>query len=375
MNSVTSRTGKKRAQSAMLVLQNGRSFAGTAFGAACVAGGELVFTTSLTGYTEALTDPSFFGQILVFTNPLIGNYGFEKHRMESGRIHVSGVVISEQARLFSNPLARRSLDEALRQAGVPGIEGVDTREITVVLRTEGCQNGLLAPAPLSQAEMKKRMAALPDMKGLDLSGHVTIPKSEWILPKKRSGIRIALLDFGVKQNILNELLARGSAIWRLPASTPARAILNAGVDGLLLSNGPGDPGAMVDTYQRIRMILGRIPIFGICLGHQLLGLAAGLKTYKLKFGHRGTNHPVQDMRNRTIAITTQNHGFSVRPPARPNRDLCITHRSLYDGTVEGLELPGHQAFAVQFHPESTPGPHDSMELFDRFLAVCRKARR
>lgn len=333
-----------------------------------------MFTTSLTGYTESLSDPSYCGQILVFTNPLIGNYGFERHRMESAGVQVAGVVISELARLYSNPQTRLSLHSALVQHGVPGIEGVDTREITILLRTEGSQNAILSPRPLSLDQRRRQFSSMPDMEGLDLSPGVTVRKPVWHRPRVKNGMSVALVDFGVKRNIIQEFLNCGVSVLQLPATASPEAILSLDVRGLVLSNGPGDPAAMTDAVERIRCLLGRLPIFGICLGHQLLALAGGLKTFKLKFGHRGTNHPVQDLQTRSIAVTTQNHGFSVKPPTAAVRDVRITHRSLYDGTVEGLDMPGVNAFSVQYHPEATPGPHDSLSLFERFLSRCGSGR-
>lgn len=328
----------------------------------------------MTGYTECLTDPSYAGQILVFTNPLIGNYGFEFHRMESDRVRVCGVVVSEVARVHSNPETRISLHAALLKAGVPGVAEVDTRFLTTLLRNKGSQNGLIAPASMPPAARMKRILHLPDMKGLDLSGRVTVRKALWHSNVKMltSAPSVAVIDYGVKQNIIRELLRRGVSVRQMPAGVRALEVLDLNPAGVVLSNGPGDPAAMPAAVECIRNLIGRVPILGICLGHQLLGLAAGLSTYKLKFGHRGTNHPVQDLRKRTVAITTQNHGFSVRAPARIGRGVRITHVSLYDHTVEGIELPGRRAFGVQFHPESSPGPHDSLDLFDRFLAMCRR---
>jgi len=375
---------------AKLVLKSGEIFPGVVFGARrrlpagsappalqvpaspTPAGGEVVFTTSMTGYTESLTDPSFAGQILVLTNPLIGNYGFERRRMESGKIQVVGLIVSELSPVFSNPQTRLSLDAALRSAGVPGLTGVDTRRLTELLRDGGSQNGVLAPIETPPARARALLAAVPDMAGMDLSPRVTLKRPRWHLPKKKSGLKIALVDYGVKQSIVNELLRRGVSVWRVPASTRAVDILSARLDGVLLSNGPGDPAAMRQPIGHIRALLGKTPMFGICLGHQLLGLAGGLKTFKLKFGHRGANHPVRASGNGRVAITTQNHGFSVRMPRPPSRGCRITHESLYDGTVEGLEFPGKAAFGVQFHPESSPGPRDSLDLFDRFLTMCKK---
>lgn len=357
-----------------LCLADGSVLTGRGFGASVPAGGELVFNTALTGYTESLTDPSFTGQILVFTNPLIGNYGFETHRMESAGIRAAGVVISELSPVQTNPRAKMTLGEALRRAGVPGIEGVDTRALTELLRDRGSQNGLIAPAGMPATRRRKLLDGVPDMNGLDLSDRVTTDVPVWHVPGKKNGLVVALMDFGVKQNIIRELLNLGVCVRQLPARTTSQEILESSVDGVLLSNGPGDPASMTEVVANIRPLIGAVPVFGICLGHQLLALAAGLTTYKLKFGHRGTNHPVKDARDGRIAITSQNHGFAVRPLRTTARGVRITHVSLYDGTVEGLELPGRDAFAVQYHPEATPGPRDSVELFEHFARMCGAGR-
>jgi carbamoyl-phosphate synthase small subunit len=374
---------------ARLALADGLVLEGTSFGAAGDAGGEVVFNTSLAGYQEILTDPSYAGQIVTMTYPLIGNYGVNEEDAESARPQVAGFVVRESSRMYSNWRAASSLESYLEEAGVVGIEGVDTRMIVRRLRSRGAINGVIGVGDdLADEELVAKAAALPSMAGLDLASGVSTKEAyEWPAPEDVK-FRVAALDFGIKRDILRRLAGHGCAVTVLPAGTSAATILDGGFDGVFLSNGPGDPEPLAGPVATIRELLGKVPVFGICLGNQLLGLALGAKTYKLKFGHRGGNHPVLDRETGKVEITAQNHGFCVdfdSLPADVEPGPCAirrstegfgrvayTHENLNDHTVEGLRCLDVGAFSVQYHPESAPGPHDAQYLFARFADLMRE---
>ena len=353
------------------MLEDGKAFRGRAFGADLPAFGEVVFTTNLTGYQEVLTDPSYAGQIVTMTAPLIGNYGVTPEDEESGHPWVAGFVVREFSPRASNWRARDTLEAYLAAHGIAAIEGVDTRALTRHIRSAGAMRGAIGRADADPEALLARIRSQPAMDGLDLANVVT-PKAPYgVAAQGEERHRVAVYDFGVKRRSLSLLARRGCACTVFPASTPADEILAGAFDGVFLSNGPGDPAAVPDAPASIRTIAERgIPVFGICLGHQLLGLAFGGSTFKLPYGHRGGNHPVRDLSTGRVEITSQNHGFAVHVDgdAIPGADeLAPTHVNLNDGTLEGLRHTRLPAFGVQYHPEGAPGPHDSRYLFDRFL--------
>lgn len=366
---------------AYLVLADGTVFEGEPFGASGTTTGEAVFTTTMTGYQEVLTDPSYTGQLVVMTAPEIGNTGVNASDAESvgGKPHVSGFIVRDASPMASNWRSEQTLHEYLKQHGVVGITGVDTRRLTRHLREHGSQNGAIGLGPVENLAARARSA--PDMSGLDLVKQVT-PAASYTFSEGRGIWRTAAampagpthhvvaIDYGVKKNILRCLVDAGCKVTVVPASTTAANILAMRPDGVFLSNGPGDPAALPYAVESIRGLLGRIPVFGICLGHQLLALALGGKTYKLKFGHRGANQPVKDLATGRIEITTQNHGFCVDIHSLP-KGVESTHVHLNDGTSEGLAAKDLRAFSVQYHPEAAAGPHDSLYLFDRFKDLMR----
>jgi carbamoyl-phosphate synthase small subunit len=355
---------------ALLVLEDGSSYEGLAFGAEKTFTGELVFNTSLIGYQEILTDPSYAGQIVTLTYPEIGNYGTSEADMESRQIFARGLVVRHLSRTYSSYRATASLDEFMRRFGVPGISDVDTRAITLKLRDKGAMlcaiSTVVEDIEETRSKLQKLVAETPEMTGQDLTTSVTTPS----IYKMGSGkVKVAVLDFGIKQNILRELVKRDIEATVYPSNTSAAKILATNPDGIFLSNGPGDPAACEDVIKEVKeLINARIPIFGICLGHQLLSLALGAKTYKLLFGHRGGNQPVKDLTTGKIEVTCQNHGFAVDEATMP-ANLELTHINLNDMSVEGFRHKELPIFAVQYHPEAHPGPHDSTYLFDRFRAL------
>jgi carbamoyl-phosphate synthase small subunit len=359
------------AEPAVLMLEDGRSFRGEAYGAAGTAFGEVVFNTSMTGYQEVLTDPSYTGQLVAMTYPLIGNYGANPEDQESARPQVAGFVIHEAPPVYSNWRAKESLDEYLKRHGVVAIQGVDTRALTRHIRSAGAMRGAIAPASVDPEALLAEIRGQPSMEGLDLADGVSTPERYRVAPAGEPRYRVLAYDFGVKSHSLQLLAARGCEVTVIPSSTPVEEIVAAGADGLFISNGPGDPEAVPHALDSIRELAGRgTPVFGICLGHQLIARAFGAETYKLLYGHRGGNHPVRRISDGAVEITAQNHGFAVRGseegiPGAP--DLKVTHVNLNDGTVEGLEHRERPVFSVQYHPESAPGPHDSRYLFDRFV--------
>ena len=358
---------------AFVLLEDGAWFGGTSPRPMEPAFGEVVFTTNLTGYQETFTDPSYLGQIVVMTAPMIGNYGVNEEDMESPHPQVSGVVVRELSRHASSWRATHSLDEWLAAAGVPLIEGIDTRRLTRHLRERGAMRGVVAEGQKPGKELTGRLLASPSMEGLDLASRATVSGRH----TEGAGPHVVAYDFGMKRNIVRMLLRAGCRVTVVPSTTPAAAVRELNPDGLFLSNGPGDPAAVGYALETIRELSGSgLPTFGICLGHQLVGLAYGGSTAKLPYGHRGGNHPVRDLRTGQVLITTQNHGFAVvgdasGVPGAPA--LEVTHLNLNDGTIEGIRHRELPLFAVQYHPEAAPGPHDALPHFAEFMASLSQA--
>lgn len=358
---------------AFVLLEDGTWFAGTSPRPIEPAFGEVVFTTNLTGYQETFTDPSYLGQIVVMTAPMIGNYGVNEEDMESPHPQVSGVVVRELSRHSSSWRATHTLDEWLASAGVPVIEGIDTRRLTRHLRERGAMRGVVAEGQEPSRELNSRLLASPSMEGLDLASRATVTGRH----TEGVGPHVVAYDFGMKRNIVRMLLRAGCRVTVVPATTPAAAVRELNPDGLFLSNGPGDPAAVGYALETIRELSGSgLPTFGICLGHQLVGLAYGGSTAKMPYGHRGGNHPVRDVRTDQVLITTQNHGFAVVGdasgiPGAPA--LEVTHLNLNDGTIEGIRHRELPLFAVQYHPEAAPGPHDALPHFAEFMASLSQA--
>lgn len=376
-----------KTKKAILALADGTIFEGYSFGAEGEAGGEVVFNTSMAGYQEILTDPSYKGQIVTMTYPHIGNYGVNVEDVESSRPHLSGFVVKEAAQYPSNWRSQKTLHEYLKENGVVGIQGIDTRALTQRLRDTGSIEGVISTKDTSPEELVRKAQSASGIVGHDLVKEVTCTKNyvwgESIqVSSKQSAVsrdeekrlNIVVYDFGVKWNILRMLSQYGCDVTVVPASTTADDVLSMNPDGILLSNGPGDPEAVTYSIENIRKLIGRKPIFGICLGHQILGLALGGKTYKLKFGHHGGNQPVMDLSTRKVEITAQNHNFAVDINSIQN-DVELTHLNLNDQTVEGMRHKRYPVFSVQYHPESSPGPHDSWYLFERFVKMIKTGER
>ncbi len=368
---------------ALLALEDGTVFEGFSFGAEGETGGEVVFNTAMTGYQEIITDPSYKGQIVTMTYPLIGNYGVNPEDVESSKPWIEGFVVKELSRIVSNWRATESLDSYLRRHNVIGIQGIDTRELTKRLRDVGSQMGVISTVDLDPESLVKKARALPGIEGRDLVQDVTCRapyewnEGEWTLEggyKKghvKPGYHVVVYDFGVKYNILRLLVEEGFKVTVVPASTSADDVLGLDPDGVFLSNGPGDPAPVSYAIDNVKRLLGRVPICGICLGHQIIGLALGGRTYKLKFGHHGANHPVKDLTTGRIEITSQNHNFAVDADSL-GQDVEVTHLNLNDHTVEGLRHRSLPVFSVQFHPEASPGPHDSRGIFSRFAQLIEE---
>ena len=350
-------------KTAKLVLENGTIFTGASFGASGETIGEVCFNTGMTGYQEILTDPSYCGQLVTMTYPHIGNYGVNLEDVESNKIQAAGFIVREESVVPSNFRSTQSLGEYLQDQKIVGIQEIDTRMLTRILRDEGAMNGIISTMDLDDDSLLKKVKAASSMDGLDLAKVVTCDKSyEW----SKGTHKIAAIDFGIKHNILRLLESHGCEVTVFPVTTTAREILEFNPDGVFLSNGPGDPAAVTYAINMVKELLGKKPIFGICLGHQILALALDAKTYKLKFGHRGCNHPVKNLETGIVEITSQNHGFAVDENSLP-KNIEVTHLSLNDQTVEGLKCIDVPAFSVQYHPESSPGPHDSRYLFEQFI--------
>ena len=360
---------------ARLLLKNGRLFHGRSAGAPGLAAGELCFHTGMTGWQEMLSDPSYTGQLLVLSAAHTGNTGVLPEDLESGGIRAAGLLCRTLCAQPSGARGGLPLPEWLHAEGVPAMEGLDTRTLIQVLREEGAMNALLTTGAEPLAELRERLEAQPAMEGLDLSAAGC--RQAWELPVDESAsterFRVAVLDCGVKHSILRELSTRGCRLGVFPASAPVAELLAWRPDGVFLSNGPGDPAAAAAPLACVRALPEGLPLFGICLGHQLLALAAGGRTYKLPFGHRGANHPVQRLEGGEVWITSQNHGFAVEAAGLPPA-AQVTHLSLNDGSVEGLRLRGRPAFSVQFHPEASPGPREARACFDDFIALLERHR-
>jgi carbamoyl-phosphate synthase small subunit len=411
---------------ALLILEDGTAFLGRSFGARGETFGEVVFNTGMSGYQEVLTDPSYARQIVVMTYPHVGNYGVNAEDPESGGVQVAGFVVREAARRPSSWRSRWSLGEYLESAGIVGIEDIDTRDLTLHIREAGAMRAAISTEDLDEASLAARVREQPDMLGADLASTVSTDRpyeaAELVgTPTPREGrvFRVAAFDWGLKRNSLRLLARSGCETVVYPALTPAEQVLGAGFDGVFLSNGPGDPAATSYAVETTKRLLGKVPVFGICLGHQMLGRAIGGRTYKLKFGHRGANQPVKDLETGKVEVTSHNHGFAIDPagwgstlrgeaaagsgvsearisgrrseargareagpptaagePPIVNTDAgraALTHWNLNDGTLEGLKLLDVPAFSVQYHPEAAPGPHDSAYLFDRFVELMESA--
>jgi carbamoyl-phosphate synthase small subunit len=372
---------------AILALEDGTWYRGAAAGAEGEARGEVVFNTSMTGYQEVLTDPSYAGQIVTMTCPQIGNYGVSSADVESRAPQVAGFIIRDASPMASNWRAERTLHDYLVENNVVAISDIDTRALTRHLRSGGVLRGVIATGDaINPTALVECARAIPRMEGSDLVKDVTSAAAfDWpqedpdefgIAPARRARrrLKIAAYDFGMKWNILRRLSAHGCDVRVYPATTPASELLALSPDGVFLSNGPGDPAPLTYAIDNAKaLVASNVPVFGICLGHQILGLAMGGSTFKLKFGHRGANHPVKKLETGKVEITSQNHGFAVDPKSLP-ADVEVTHQNLYDGTVEGLRHRTHPVFCVQYHPEASPGPHDADYLFDDFLALIEEKR-
>ena len=378
---------------ALLALEDGRFFEGESFGATGTHVGEICFNTAMTGYQEVLTDPSYRGQIVAMTYPLIGNYGINSTDQESRSPHVRGFVIEELTEVPSNWRSEMSLDEYLRKWNIPGAQGIDTRALTRHLRTRGAMKACLTTENISQEEATRRAIEGEGVIGMDYVREVSTSEiyqwdpedrlsAPWSIAAANGGIkpalppvkfRIVAYDYGIKQNILRLLRQKSFGVTVVPASTTADETLALNPDGIFLSNGPGDPAALPYAHEAVHDLMGKKPIFGICLGHQILGFAFGGSTFKLKFGHRGANQPVKDLRSGKVAITAQNHGFAVAPESLPS-NVEVTHINLNDGTVEGMRHKELPIFSVQYHPEAAPGPHDASYFFDQFADLIEEGR-
>ncbi len=372
---------------AVLALEDGTIFEGTSFGAPAQRTGEVVFNTAITGYQEIFTDPSYTGQIVVLTNPQIGNYGANAADCEAGSPHIEGLVVREISPIASNWRADETAPGFLSAHGIPVIAGVDTRRLVRLLRERGAMRGIIAVGQHIHAELVAQARAASPMQGQNLVSKVSTSESyqwsegiqpvygsEGADPHPRTAFHVVAYDYGIKRSILRNLVHIGARVTVVPANTRSTEVLALAPDGVFLSNGPGDPEPLEQQSAEVKQLIGKVPIFGICLGHQILGLAVGGKTYKLKFGHHGANHPVLNRLTNKVEITSQNHGFCVDPGSLRDSEVEITHLNLNDQTVEGFRHRSEPMFCVQYHPEAAPGPHDSNYLFRDFAQLMREAR-
>jgi len=368
---------------AVLLLEDGMIFEGNSFGAKGQKCGEIVFNTSMTGYQEILTDPSYNEQIITMTYPLIGNYGTNQSDWESRKIFASGFIVKENCEYPSNWRNKDSLSNYLEANNVIGLEGIDTRKLVKHIRTQGAMKGIISSTDLNIDKLENKLESYPGLVGRDIVKDATVEKPySWdktvidVLntpqQKLEKKYKVIAFDFGIKHNILRLLCSHGCDVTVVPANTSAAEVLKKKPDGVFLSNGPGDPAPVTYAVDTVKSLLGKVPIFGICLGHQILALALGGKTYKLKFGHRGANHPVKNLQTGQIEITCQNHGFCVDIDSLKNKDIELTHLNLNDNTVEGIQSKKLAAFSVQYHPEASPGPHDAGYLFETFVELMGK---
>lgn len=373
--------------SAILALEDGSVFEGRSFGASAERSGEVVFNTAITGYQEIFTDPSYAGQIVILTNPQIGNYGTSAADNESARPYIEGLVVREFSGITSNWRSDEDARDFLSQHGIPVVSELDTRALVRHLRTKGVMRGVLSAIETDGVKLVEKARQIPTMAGLDLASRVSTVEpygwdkavepcspSELVKAPGEPRFRVVAYDYGIKQNILRRLVQVGCRVTVVPSLTSAEDVLALKPDGVFLSNGPGDPEPLETQVANVRKLIGKAPIFGICLGHQILGLAVGGRTYKLKFGHRGANHPVINQVTNQVEITSHNHGFAVDPDSLNLNEVEITHMNLNDQTLEGFRHRNHPVFCVQYHPEAAPGPHDSHYLFDDFVKLMAGER-
>ncbi len=365
---------------AVLLLEDGTVFEGRSFGARGQKCGEVVFNTSMTGYQEILTDPSYNEQIITMTYPLIGNYGTNNADCESRKVFAAGFIVKENCCYPSSWRSKSSLSSYLKANNVVGLEGIDTRELVKHIRTQGAMKGIISSTEFGIKNLRRKLGKYPGLVGRDIVKDVTVKKpyiwNDGVIdvltrqakepPRK---YKVIAFDFGIKQNILRLLRSHGCDVTVVPAQTSTKRVLAKKPDGVFLSNGPGDPAAVTYAVETVKQLLGKVPIFGICLGHQILALALGGRTYKLKFGHRGANHPVKNLQTGRIEITSQNHGFCVDLGSLKNKNVELTHMNLDDNTLEGIRCKKLSAFSVQYHPEASPGPHDASYLFETFIEL------